>query len=374
MAGRQYAHGSVLLRKSENPTDVAERVERAAKTAGIPVYATPTGRAPGDGIDLGGRHFRRLERPRVALLANSPLRSNSFGHVWHHLDRRLQLPVTLLDVQTLGVHDLRRYNVIVIPDSYGSLAGTMKAHQKALTAWIEQGGTLIAMGRSAEPLAKAELGLSKARLRRDVLDSLAVYQAEAERHVASRRVAIDGQAVWNGPGAATAGAKARPPTPTKPTAPSGSSQASKPKATGEAAKELARQRDAWERRFSPRGAMLRGLVDQESWVSAGVHHEMAVLMRGDAALLTPPGVRAAVRFAKPDGLRLSGLLWPEARARLAHSAYLTVERKGRGQIILFAFEPVFRGFLHGTGRLFSNAVIYGPGLGASQPKVWHATR
>jgi hypothetical protein len=38
-------------------------------------------------------------------------------------------------------------------------------------------------------------------------------------------------------------------------------------------------------------------------------------------------------------MRLSGLLWPEARERLADSAYLTVERLGNGQVILFASSP-----------------------------------
>ena len=62
-------------------------------------------------------------------------------------------------------------------------------------------------------------------------------------------------------------------------------------------------------------------------------------------------------------LRMSGLMWPEAGQRIANSAYLTRESKGRGQIILFAGQPAFRGASLGTARLLLNALVYGPGMG-----------
>ncbi len=62
-------------------------------------------------------------------------------------------------------------------------------------------------------------------------------------------------------------------------------------------------------------------------------------------------------------VRMSGLLWPEASQRIANSAYLTVESKGNGQIILFAGQPVFRGSTKATNRLLLNALVYGSGLG-----------
>ena len=41
------------------------------------------------------------------------------------------------------------------------------------------------------------------------------------------------------------------------------------------------------------------------------------------------------------------------------------KRIGRGQVILFAGEPNFRGAALGTNRLWLNAVVYGSGLGTS---------
>ena len=71
-----------------------------------------------------------------------------------------------------------------------------------------------------------------------------------------------------------------------------------------------------------------------------------------------------------QSVRLGGLLWPEAALRLAESAYVTVERVGDGQVILFASQAAFRGYSRTSARLLGNAVVYGPGAGASQPTGW----
>ena len=63
-----------------------------------------------------------------------------------------------------------------------------------------------------------------------------------------------------------------------------------------------------------------------------------------------------------------GLVWPDASTRIANSAYLTRERYGKGQIILFSGEPNFRGSSLGTNRVWLNAVVYGTGLGTS-PRI-----
>ena len=66
---------------------------------------------------------------------------------------------------------------------------------------------------------------------------------------------------------------------------------------------------------------------------------MPVLFWGDYAFMSKHPVKTPVRLAGEETLRLSGLLWPEARQRLADTAYATVESVGRGQIILFRHGP-----------------------------------
>jgi len=126
------------------------------------------------------------------------------------------------------------------------------------------------------------------------------------------------------------------------------------------------------RLFHPQGAMLRADFDREHWLSAGVHARAPVFIDGDFAFIARPPVHVVGRMAETDSLQLSGLVWPEAAARIARTAYLTQETCGKGQIILFADDPTFRRSMRGIERLLLNAVVLGPGLGTSRPAPWCA--
>jgi len=159
--------------------------------------------------------------------------------------------------------------------------------------------------------------------------------------------------------------------------------------------EELKRRDEWQRLFMPQGAILAARTDQEHWLTFGCDEEMTALFLGGTVLMAKDGVDAPVRLgvietvddvadeaapsrvgwaATPLGqavrLRASGLLWPEAAHRLANAALVTRERLGRGQIILFAAPPAFRGATLGTARIYLNAVVFGPGMGGS-PGITH---
>jgi hypothetical protein len=353
-AGRAFARGSLLVRRHENAADVAEKVAEAARDAGVEAFATPSARSPGAGPDLGGQHFHLLARSRIALATNTPVSTDAFGHVWHHIDRELRLPASLVDVQALGGYDLRPYNVIVIPPASGRLRSLLEPAAEDLKSWVRAGGTLIAMAGSATVLADEKLGLSSVRRRQDVLDQLDEYLFAARRERAAGEISIDSEAIWNPP--------LEPEAPAEP-----AKDKEKPKVDVD---PDAKRHDEWLQLFAPQGVYLRGLVNTAEWITAGCGDEMPVYFDGSQVLLSRRPVRTPVRLAPAAELRIGGLLWPEARQRLAESAYLTVERLGRGQVILFAAQPGFRGYNAATARLLANAIVYGPGVGADQPLGW----
>ncbi|MEZ5977239.1 MAG: M14 family zinc carboxypeptidase [Planctomycetota bacterium] len=332
-AGRGFARFSLLVRAHENPPTVARLVEEAARWAGVRAYPLETGRSPDEGPDLGGQHFTLLERPRVAILANSPASTTDFGALWHHLDVRLGMPHSILD----GLSgDLRRYNVIVAPPG-------MARELRGIEDWVRAGGTLIAVGSAVNGVI-GEDGLIEVVRHRDALEDLASYRAAAVRAMQAGTGEIDAAALWDGT-----------------LAPGGESFDS----DEDGALPGGEDRDAWMRRFGPEGVILKAHVDVEHWLAAGTGPCVPTFFSGSTALLTKGD--CPVRFADGGELRLSGLLWPEARERIRLSAYCTVDRVGAGQVVCFADDPVFRGYFLGTARLFSNAVVYGPGMGTSVP-------
>jgi hypothetical protein len=391
--GRRFSRGSVIVRRHENGADVAEKVAKAADMSGARVFATGTARSHDAGPDLGGQHFRLLARPRVAVLSNAPVETDSFGHVWHMLDVHLGVPCALLDAQQLGSYDLRRYNVIVLPE--GEIAAILKENADTLRTWVKGGGTLVALGGSAAAVADKELKLTAVKLRDDALEDLEKIAVSVKREREAGKRPVDEAELWGDgkpasakegekpgakPGEKPAGEKPATEKPaaaekpgTEATAKSDTKSHDKEK---EGDKEKAdedsdkKRRERWLRTFSPRGVILRGEVNTDSWLAVGCNDELPVLVEGSSVFESELPVHTVVRLAASDRLRLSGLLWPEARERLADSAYATVESQGAGQVILFAQSPAFRDWFKGSERLLMNAVVYGPGAGASQPVGW----
>jgi len=385
VAGVDFDAGALLLRNRENPDDVHTRARDALIGLGVDVYGADTALSE-FGPDLGGQQFTLLTAPRVAIATQWPLSSTSFGAVWFSLDARIGLRCSPLNIQYLGRWDLRRYNVIVLPSTFspGALGSMLNASvRKRLKRWVEAGGTLIAIGGSAAFLAGKDHPIGSVRLRRDVLDKLDEYDEALARERSAWDVVVDPEDVWgtkrgnesSGVGqdncAETEESDERKPSGAG-VADSGEGDRSEEHKDEEA---LVRE-DEWMRKFAPIGVIAASRVNREHWLAFGVPGNrvnpdlLPVLLSGRYVLESKPPVVTPVRLTGGDTIRLSGLMWPEARVREADAAYATVERIGNGQVILFAGDPVFRGYFEGTTRLLLNAILLGPGLGTNQPVPW----
>jgi hypothetical protein len=349
--GYNLPRGAIVLPRRANPQNLAAILDTVAGVAGVEFLAVESGRG-GKGPDLGGGEVELLRKPRVAVVAAGNTNATSVGAVWHQLDQLLGLPASLLDVSRLGRLDLSIYNVIILPDAWGSYNGIIGSGAVSnLKGWVEDGGTLIALDAAAAFCADTSVGLSSVRVRRQVLDGLSLYQEAADLEIGAESPDISGLGIWEykDPG---------------PVADDG-------KTGGKKSLEELQKEDEFARIFSPHGAILRVDLDTEHWLTAGMSDQVPVLYYSTYAFLAKfPDARTVGRFAAAPDVRLSGLLWPEARGRLAHSSYCTREGSGNGQVILFAGQPNFRAYFRGSGRLLANAVMYGPGLGTSWLPDW----
>lgn len=347
----------------------AVHVQAVADDLGVSFYPVSHGRAPGDLADLGGRQWRVLTPPRIGLISRGMNNMLDFGAVWYVLDHRIGIRHSHLDEDRAGGMDLRRYNVIYLPERWGSqsLPANLRS---ALHDWVRQGGTLVASGNSARALMAGDNPMVSTRpIERVIGDDLAPYQDTLHREWLALNQPLP-ENIWGHSSESMAYPWQLEGVPALP----GSDERVR--------------RDEWQRLFMPSGALLATRADTNHWLNAGRGEQLAVLFSNSPVMMAKHPVEAPLRLGVfsessersaglvnwspvPEGhelrIRSGGLLWPEARERIASSAWLTREQVGRGQVILFAHAPAFRGAQLGAIRVLENALILGPGLGTSQP-------
>jgi len=351
-----FSRGSYVVRRAGNPNLDMAMLKKLAEESGVDLIGVDYGLGTGEHADLGGNEFMLLAAPRIALVAGPGISSANFGAIWHLLDSRLRMRTTILDASRVADSDLAKYNVIVLPDGGGSVSGYKRLLGNdgiaTLKTWVEGGGTLIGEGNGAALLADTSVAFSSTRLRSQVLKDLSKYTASLGDARAAMSPSVDSLALW---------------------------ESRKPAATKKAAKEEEEEKDdsldalkradAIARKLSPRGTIVAIDVDDEHWLGFGCAKRMPVLLNTSHAYVTESTVVPG-RFAAADRMRLSGLMWEEARARWGETVYASRDGLGAGQVVLFASLPNFRGYYHGGERMLLNALLLGPGMGTAQRVEW----
>jgi len=363
---KEISRGSIFVTRMDNPgnVDLHKIILLEASNLDIEVTSTSSGYGEGNLPDWGGRHFKLLTKPKIAILSQNGFSSYDVGVSWWSIDHHLGIRHSQIDASLIRRGDLRRYNTIIIPNGYRPIG---KSERGILSDWVKQGGTIIAHGNSAGSLA-SENGIGSVRKITDTFGKRQDYDIAIQREWLAGIDDLDTSATLSN--VASADLK-------YPWVP--------------AAKALSKDelvsRDKWQSLFMPSGAMVAGRVDTSHWLSFGSTDMLPLLYSDQPVLMTNGQADAVIRVGKykrnfgakesrtlnwstlPAGqditVRMSGLVWPEAAQRIANSAYLTRERVGKGQIILFSGQPNFRGSTLGTNRFWLNAVVYGAGLGAS---------
>ncbi|MCH8547816.1 MAG: zinc carboxypeptidase, partial [Balneolaceae bacterium] len=85
--------------------------------------------------------MNNLRKPDVAILAGRGVSNLEVGEVWHQLDQRYEMPITILDKHRVGGNTLSRYNTLVMVNgNYGDLSN---GAVEGIKEWVRDGGTLI---------------------------------------------------------------------------------------------------------------------------------------------------------------------------------------------------------------------------------------
>ena len=366
LSDHNLTRGSVAVIAMDNPEykNLYNVVKKTATDLDVSVVSIESGFGSEELPDWGGRHFRLLNKPQIAILSHEGFNSYDVGVSWWSLDHHLGIRHSQLNSSLLSYGDLRRYNTIILPSGNPDISNYSK---EILIDWVKQGGTLIANNRAARLIASSG-DFGDVKLLQQTFEDNESFNIDLMREIYSlnndlnknevnlNRVNFEIDYPWES-------------------------------VDKTYTKDQLQMRDKWQSLLMPSGSMVAARSDQQHWLTFGTDDLIPVLYANNPILMTGGNAEAPIRIGElikndeveearalnwsqiPQGfdlnVRMSGLVWPEASQRIANSAYLTREKIGKGQVILFSGEPNFRGSTIGTNRIWLNAVIYGSGLGTS---------
>ncbi|MGC8742255.1 MAG: M14 family zinc carboxypeptidase [Verrucomicrobiia bacterium] len=384
ISGKNFSRGSIVITELDNRQrgkSLFSEAQKSAREIGVKTTLVDTGFGIGDLPDLGGHYFKLLEYPRIAIMGQKGFSATDYGSVWFTVEKHLGIRHSRID--DYESPDLFRYNVLILPDGSPNFNSNKI---NAIKEWVKAGGTLIAIAGSATMFIDDKNDFSKVRKLPEALSNVSDYEIKILKEWLSQNEKLpDNETQWS--------------TKFVPEIKYPWQIENVPQIDE---KEL-KKRDLWQSMFMPQGAFIAGRVDTNHWLTAGCRNYLPVLVGRQAVLMAAEGVEAPVRYGYilpknsderevnhssdknnnqnvnqrtgwcmpiPNTviyLRMSGLLWQEAAHRIIHGAWVTREQLGRGQIIIFATPPTFRGTERGPMRVFLNAVVFGPGCGTTIP-------
>jgi hypothetical protein len=295
--GREWPAGSWFLPAIRNP-GLAE----LAAEAGLGGLAVPVATALAEsGIDLGSANAAAVRLPRIALVGGEGVTATSYGAHWFFLEQRLGLDFSQLLAADLPRLDLARYDVIVVPDAAGR--AFPEETRDALRGWVERGGRLVAIGGGAEALAPVAGVEMRGEAEPDATES------DRERFLITREE---------------------------------------------------RTRRNWMEEVP--GAILQLRLDPShpvAWGAAAHDGERLFVLHEGTRVFEPSARGETIASFGTDLRATSGVISATNLQRLEQGSWAERMAVGRGSVVLFAGDPLFRMFWSATHPLYVNALLLG---------------
>jgi len=329
--GRQWPRGTYVVRVARNDSSLGARLDVLARESGVEVTGVNTAQAGSGQYGIGSESIVSIPAPSIAVIADDSTSQTSYGAVWYSLERRFGVRFTPISTAQLE-RDLSQFTAILFPSGRYTSRVSKDAVER-LKTWVRAGNTLVTMGTATAWAAEESVGLTSAR--RVVGDT----ESRADR--------VDTSA-------------ARPGTPA----------ARPPRAPVEQSDRLAQElipyRSSSVSADTPEsvpGIHADVLLDRTHWLTAGYDApRLTVLVEGDDFFRPSRDGENVAVFPSAGPLVRAGFTWPGNTERLLRGTALLIDEPlGSGHVVLFANEPMFRGWWRALDRLVLNALVLGAG-------------
>lgn len=139
----KFDRGDVVIpiqNQKLNQAEIESKLAEISETYNVDFYAVSTGQADNN-MTLGNPEVDILEMPKVAMVVGEGVTSYDAGEVWHHIDQRYNIPLTMIDKRQLYRANMDRYNTLIMVN--GNYSNLTAKEQAKITTWVEDGGNLI---------------------------------------------------------------------------------------------------------------------------------------------------------------------------------------------------------------------------------------
>lgn len=304
-SGKKFERGSILVPVAgqEKSEESISYLIKQILNDGIDVYAFNTG-LDYHGVSLGSGSFAVIRKPEIALLAGDGVSSNDAGELWHLLDHRYQIPVTLLPVDAVNRINLSKYNTLIFPaGSYNSINDSGK---EKLKSWVQNGGVIIGFENALQWLQSAGIGKFEMK-----------SSENADKQTAARPYA-----------------------------------------------SLDEYRGAQE---SP-GAIFEASADLTHPLLYGYDRNGLSIFKSNNIFMEKSKNPYANPLTFGNAPLQTGYISKQNYTLLKNSAVAGVSAMGSGRVIGFTDNVCFRAFWLGTNKLFTNAIFYGPTINSGSAR------
>ena len=293
--GNSYKKGTLLfLRHDNREKDFDDKLTALANKYGRTLTSVQTGFVS-SGKDFGSYSVNPINRQKVLLLAGQGTSSLSFGELWHFFETQLKYPVTVVDTESFGGVDLDQYDVLIMPNGYyGSVVNDDQL--KKVGDFARSGGTVTAVGNAVRTFANKK-GFS-----------LKTKKGKEEEKPAANLTPYEDQ-----------------------------------------------EREG--ANYLITGAVFKSKVDDSHPLAFGYGKEYFSLKIGSSSYDYLQNGSNVAYFTK-DATNVSGFAGQKAVEKVPESLLIGEERKGRGSIIYFVDNVMFRSFWDNGKLFFVNAVFF----------------
>jgi hypothetical protein len=304
--GKRFDRGTIILplANQEKGTAVIEYVlDQIANEDGIDIHALNTG-LDYQGSSLGSNYFITLRKPEIAMLVDGGVTSNDAGEMWHLLDARYKVPVTMMPLNVFNGANLQRYNTIIFPP--GTYTTITDPAKEKLKAWVQNGGVVIGLENALTWLTTNGLGkfdMKKSATRRDTT------------HLRSYS-----------------------------------------------------QIDNYQGAQETSGAIFETTVDLTHPLLYGYWQPMFPVFKSNNLYMERSKNVYGNPMMYTKNPLLSGYISAENYAKVREASFVGVSTLGRGRVIGFTENLAFRGFWFGTNKLLMNAIYFGPFIDAASSR------